>query len=102
MFKKERQTDLEIFAIYDSKTQSYGAPVTQTNHHALLRDLTNLCKDPNQANNQYVANAEDFSVFRIATYDKKQGILSAQNPEHIVNMHDIRAIASTSPGIVPT
>lgn len=102
MFTKKGQVDLETFVIYDSKTQSYGNPVFAANHYDLQRQLINMFKDPSQSKNQLLTNAEDFSIFRTATYDKKTGTITPQNLEHIINMHDLRALAAPDPGIVPT
>lgn len=102
MFTKKPQVDLEMFVIFDSKTQSYGNPVTAPNHHDLQRQLINMFKDPSQSQNQLLLNAEDFSIFRIATFDKKTGILSSQNLEHIANVHDLRALAKPDGALFPT
>lgn len=104
-FKKTKQVDLEVFTIYDSKTQSYGEPTCAVNHHDIIRQLLNMFKDPNQAHNKYLVNAEDYSLFRIGKYDKKSGQLDSTNLEHVANLNDLRAIAqpmNPGPGIVPT
>lgn len=93
MFGKNKdQVDFELFSIYDSKTQAYGNPTHAVNHHDLIRQVTNMFLDPSQRNNQLFTNAEDFSVFRIGTYSKSTGTISAINPEHIANLHDLRAL----------
>lgn len=110
MFKKSApaQKDLEIFSIFDSKTKSYGNPNFAPNHEVLIRDIANMFRDPTQAQNKLLINAEDYSVFRIGTYDNKSGQITSQLPEHVINMHDLRAATQTqtssSPhlGIVPT
>lgn len=58
-----------------------------------MRQIINMFKDPTQSKNRFLVNAEDFSIFRIGTYDKKTGIITSTNLEHIVNMHDLRALA---------
>lgn len=91
--KDETKIDSEIFSIYDSKVQAYGAPIFATNQHDIVRQLTNMFRDPEQqTKNQLFLNAEDFSVFKIGSYEKSTGKLFPQNPEHVANMHDLRAL----------
>lgn len=95
MFGKndKHQVDFEVFTVYDSKTQSYEVPSFALNHHDLIRQIINMFKDPAQKNNRFLINAEDYSVFRIGTFDKRSGVLQAGRLEHIANMHDLRAVA---------
>lgn len=105
MGKDEKQVDLELFTIYDSKSQSYDQPTFAPNRHVLMRDVMNLFRDSSQQKqNKYYLNAEDFSIHKIGSYDKKTGLIESQNLEHIANMHDLRALiqAETGPGIVST
>lgn len=89
--KSEKNPDLELFVIYDSKAQTYGKPVFEKNKDVLLRGILQMFKDPNEAKNQLFLNAEDFSIFRVG-YFYYTGQLDAHPPEHIVNMHDLRAL----------
>lgn len=89
----ERQKDLEIFTIYDSKTMSYDVPTFAINEHDLVRQVINMFKDPAQKNNRYLLNAEDYSIFSIGSYEKRTGILTAYEPRHIANMHELRSVA---------
>lgn len=97
----EKNADLEFFTIFDSKTNSYDVPTFAPNQNALIRDVINMFKDPSQKQNKFLLNAEDYSIFRIASYDKKTGQVESCNLEHVANMHDLRAIA-TETGIVGT
>lgn len=105
MFSRTKQTeeipDIELFTIYDSKTKSYGTPTQAINRHDLMRNIVNMFQDPGQKANMLLLNAEDYSVFKIGSYSKKTGQIESQELEHVVNMHDLRAIAQPS-GIVST
>jgi len=90
---KDVPVDQHIFAIYDSKVQSYDMPVFAVNEHDLTRQIVNMFKDPEQKKNRLLVNAEDFSLFRIGFYSKKLGKIVEHNAEHIANMHDLRAVA---------
>lgn len=103
--KNEKLPDLELFTIYDSKSQTYSNPAMSLNKNVLIRELINMFRDPSQAKNQYLTNAEDYSVFRIAQFDKLSGQISPCNLEHVANLHDLRAIATpenNQTGIGPT
>lgn len=95
MFGKNKQQDpdMEIFTIYDSKSQSYEIPTFAKNKNCLIRDVINIFRDPQSNNNKFKVNAEDYSIFKIAYFDKSTGTLTTQNMEHVANMHDLRAMA---------
>lgn len=93
--KKEQQADLEFFTVYDSKSKSYAEPFPAPNRDVLLRDFANAFRKTEASqNNKYFINAEDYSIFRIGTFDFQSGKLEAQQAEHIANLHDIRAMSS--------
>lgn len=89
--KKETNHDLEIFTIYDSKSQSYREPTYAKNKFVIMRELEQLYRDKSQINNQLVTNAEDFSLFKIGEYWLKNGQIESCKPTHIANMHEIKA-----------
>lgn len=94
---KAKTQDLEFFTVYDSKTQSYAEPFPAPNKEVLLRDFMNAFRkaasEPNTQNRYYV-NAEDYSVFSVGGFDLKTGELTTKTAEHIVNLHDVRAMAT--------
>ncbi|AZL82820.1 nonstructural protein [Apis mellifera associated microvirus 33] len=101
--KKDNKTpDLEMFAIYDSKVGAYQKPTFAPNRHALTRDVINMFKDPAQAQNQYLLNAEDYIIFKIGEFYFKTGELIGHPPESVVNMHELRTVAKQDLGIVAT
>lgn len=101
--KNETKPDLELFTVFDSKTQSYSEPFPEVNKDAVLRDFVNAFKRPDASqNNKYFLNAEDFSLFRLGSFSKQTGLIQAHNLEHVANLHDLKAVATPSPGIVPT
>lgn len=94
MFGKSQQDpDLELYTVFDSKSGSYDIPAFSLNRHVLTRDVINMLKDPQQAKNKYLTNAEDFAIFKIGEFSKKTGKLESHNPEHIANMHELRMVA---------
>lgn len=101
--KNEKQPDLEFFTVFDSKSKSYAEPFPAPNKEVLMRDFMNAFKKAAQdekSNNKYYTNAEDFSLFKVGTFDFKTGTLEATKMEHVVNLHDLRALTKPSVGPV--
>lgn len=92
--RNKKSVDVELFTIYDSKTKSYNDPSFAQGKEDLMREIQNMFRDPSQARNRLLLNAEDFSVFRIGAFDRATGKLIPQELEHICNLHDIRALAT--------
>lgn len=90
--KPKNNPDLEYFTIYDSKTESYREPSLAINRHDLIRQFTNMMKDPGQTKNLYYTNAEDYSIYKVGEFDRKTGIITSTPHEHVVNLHELRSI----------
>lgn len=94
MFGKnnKQQGDTELFAVYDSKTESYSDIIPSINHLDIIREFTNAFQDPSaETKNRYYRNAEDFSLFKIGGYDRKTGQMQGHNPTHVVNFHELKS-----------
>lgn len=89
--ENQRQSDLQLFTIYDSKTESYRDPVMAVNQHDLARQITNSFREQRDKNG-YFANAEDYSVFYLGDYCRKTGTIAAREPVHQFNLHDLRSV----------
>lgn len=96
--QEDKRFDREFFTIYDSKSQSYRAPVLTFNHLTAVRDLENVFRDRDQRSNPLVTNAEDHALFRCGYFDLKTGEMKPCVPlEHIVSLHDIKASIALEP-----
>lgn len=100
--KDKPHVDLEMFTIYDSKTESYETPTYAINQHDICRQVINMFKDPSQTNNRFKLNAEDYTIFRIGSYDKKTGEITPCSLDRVAYMHELKAIAQRDQGIAPT
>lgn len=92
--KKETKSDLEIFTVHDSKAGFYGQPIFARNHLELIRDFTNDFKNPDAVKSKLFLNAEDFTLFKIGTYDRDQGLITPLSPQHIINFIDLRTMVN--------
>lgn len=84
--------DAQYFVIFDSKVGNYWEPRPATNHIELLRALDQRMKKKDN-DDQLFTNAEDFQIFKIADYFKKNAKFVVHDPVHIANMHEIKAAA---------
>lgn len=91
--KSEGKVDVELFTFYDCKSQLYGTPSFAVNRHDLIRELMNMFRNPEQqARNTLYINAEDFTLFKIGSYDKSSGkIVVDPTHEHVANLIDLRS-----------
>lgn len=91
--KKQTQEDVVFVTIFDTKTTSYKDPIQAESHATILRALSNNMTNPQMAFDQYVKNAEDFQLFKIGSFDRKTGMITAHQPEHLANLQDIKSMA---------
>lgn len=88
--QSDEGVDLNLYVIYDSKSKSYRSPTAAKNDQVMIRELMSMLADPRQSHNALLVSAEDFSLYRIGSFDYKSGLLSTYNLQHILNLHDVR------------
>lgn len=91
--ENQKQVDLYLYTIYDSKTQSYEDPRAANSDDDVCRHILNMFRDPKNARYKHLINAEDYSLFRIAEYCRKTGTMVSYEPIHIANLHELRSTA---------
>ncbi len=89
--KNETRKDLEIFAIYDSKVNSYREPAYAINKFDVIRQIENMFRDPQQRSNPLVLNPSDYSLYYLGDYDKGTGTITVQKKIVIAHLHEIQA-----------
>lgn len=97
--KNDQKPDFEYFAIYDSKADFYREPMLAINRHDMVRLIQSLMSDPAQQRNQLVTNSEDFAIFKVGDYTKKTGLIRGHNPEHVANLHELKASIQRDSGL---
>lgn len=90
--RNKNQVDLKVFVMFDTKTESYGDPMHAVNEHDLIRQLVaGMEKDPK--NHRLYMNAEDFTLFEIGKYNRKEGLLDPYStPKSIVPIIELRSM----------
>lgn len=81
--------DMQFFAIYDTKVGHYEEPMPARSKLDMIRQLENTFKIHGEKS-KYFLNAEDYQLFSIAEYDKKTGNMETWQPEHVINLHDLK------------
>lgn len=82
----------ELYVVYDIKGGYYHQPMFVKNRYDLFRDYERMCRDPEHSQKtDIVTNAEDFQVFKIASWFAKDGRLEVSRPEHVANLHEIKS-----------
>lgn len=80
---------MEIYTIYDLKSEQHAMPFFQQNDVTALRTLRTTVNtaDPN---NQLYHNSEDFVLKHIGTFDIDTGELTPAKPRVLVNAGTLR------------
>lgn len=86
------QTTLEVYSLFDNKTESYGIPIFFKNIHEAKADLAGAIQHWNQAGTptKQQLNPVNYDLFHIGKYDSTNGkIKTKENPEHICNLRQL-------------
>lgn len=71
---------VQVFAVYDSKARVYGQPFFVVNEGLAVRAFQSSCNDPTTELNKY---PEDFSLFRLGTFNDENGELRSELPKNL-------------------
>lgn len=85
------QADIEVFVLFDSKVGVYRDPVLSINRFDMVRNIELFFRNPQNASDPLVVNAEDFQLFKVGEYTRKTGVLRSHGPEHVANLHEIKS-----------
>lgn len=88
----EKIKDFQVFTIFDTKAGFYRKPMIAENEFDIMREYQSMCLNP-QLTDVIVTNAEDFQVFRIGWFNKKEGLMVGNEPEHVFNLHELKYAA---------
>lgn len=80
-----------ICAVYDSAAAQYEDPFVARTTGEALRAFDEICTAPNSRVNRY---ADDYSLFRIGSYETDDGMIIPETPVRLVGAHEV--IATTS------
>jgi len=77
---------LAIFSVWDSKAAAYIQPFFASNNNVAIRMFETACRDQSH---DFHRHAEDYTLFRIGSFDQEKGDLMPQNIEAIARAHEL-------------
>lgn len=80
---------MNIFSIYDTKSQTYGRPFFERNQQTALRSVRMVVNNPT-SENQYNKYPQDFELHVIGTYDDETGVLEGHKPEKLCDLSKLK------------
>ena len=77
---------INIYAIYDTKSEAFGKPLFFNTDGLAQRSFYEACEHEESEFKKY---PHDFSLLKIGTYDDENGKLQAQKPEEIATALEV-------------
>jgi len=77
-----------LVAIYDSKAQTYTAPRTEKTIEVARRGFADAVNDPKKES-ALAIHPEDYTLFRIGTYNHETGVVTHEDKISIANGVDV-------------
>ncbi len=82
---------LVMYSVWDSKADAYIQPFFATNDKVALRMFQNACDD---SAHDFSRHSEDYTLFRIGTFDQQKGDLQPENVIVVARAHELQEIRS--------
>lgn len=73
---------LQIFSVYDHKSQAYGTPFFKLTVQAAIRDFGDASQDTTTSINRH---PEDYQLFHIGEYDDSDAIIKSFIPPNLLS-----------------
>jgi hypothetical protein len=74
---------IEMYTIYDMKTEAHKFPMSSTNEQTFIRAVKNALKE---GTSELAQNPEDFAIYRVGTFDDSEGKIHPIPPIHVTNV----------------
>lgn len=79
---------LNVYTIFDSASQAYMRPFFMQSDGQALRSFTDIAQD---AEHEIGKHPEDYSLYRIGTYDDQKGVLHAEDKSCLATAEEVVA-----------
>lgn len=84
-----------FYAVFDSKMASFSTPFTHQRDAGAIRDFSDWVNDGSNPNNMLFKHPEDYSLFRIGSFDIISGELKQDGPpQNLVTASAVKAVVS--------
>jgi len=80
---------LKAYTVWDSAADAYIQPFWATNDKVALRSFHTACTD---SGHDFYKHAEDYTLFRIGSFDQQLGDLLPENMVAIARAHELKEI----------
>lgn len=77
------------YTIYDVKAKGFNLPIFAKTDDQALRSFKDICCDPEHP---VCKHAEDYSLFRIGTFNDTSGYLESEAPECIATALELKVM----------
>lgn len=81
--------NLQIFTVYDTKSELYGAPMFMTTNAQAIRGLTDEV-NREAPDNQLYHHAADFILYALGMWDNSEGKLVPEAPRLVIRAEDLK------------
>lgn len=75
---------LGVFSVFDSKLACFSRPWYELTDASAIRIFTDAVNDGSNPNNQWFRHPEDFSLYRLGSFDDELGKIESINPLSLV------------------
>lgn len=83
-----------LYSVFDSKMASFSAPFIELRDAGAIRNFTDWCNDGSNPQNMLFKHPEDYTLYRLGSFDNEQGTLIQKNPpEALVTASAVRDVA---------
>lgn len=76
----------KIYAVYDSKAESYTPPFFEHAEGRALRTFADCCNDKGH---QFGKHPEDYTIFRLGEYDDNTGTITQDKISSVASGHTL-------------
>lgn len=83
-----------IYTIYDVKSEGFNLPIFAKTDQQAIRSFKDICTDPEHP---VCKHAEDYSLFRIGTFNDSSGMVEGEMPECIVTALELKQTMTQTP-----
>lgn len=84
----EKEMILQIYAVHDSKAETFGRPVFQNTVGEAVRAFSDECSNDQS---MLYNHPEDFNLYKLGEYDQGTGLFSTLVPVHIAAARDFQS-----------
>lgn len=83
-----------FYSVFDSKTASFASPFVDQSDGSAIRGFSDAVNDGSNPRNMWYTHPEDFSLFRIGSFDTQSGELISERAVNLVTASALKSARS--------